>query len=333
MPVEDYSAVHGALADIRTGGARLAADDLGSGYAGFRHLISLKPDIIKLDISLVGGIHRSREQRALASALATFATDIGATVIGEGVEDAEDLDVLRDIGVPWAQGYHLGRPGPYPAEQLIARSGDSQVALVLCCHGCELGHPSGDAGRAPRNCWSQAAPFVAVVVLALIVVIVVLAGRGNSGAKAASVSSAPASPSTSSSPTVSDIYQHVGPSVAVVRTAMGALGTGVIANAAGAVITANHVIADGSAISILFADGTQSTATVASADPTHRHRRAHADDFAAADCARHLRRGRDGGRARRRDRQPARADLQRLRRRHIGLEPHRDDKQRQVQLA
>ena len=114
VPVEDYSAVHGALADIRTGGARLAADDLGSGYAGFRHLISLKPDIIKLDISLVGGIHRSREQRALASALATFATDIGATVIGEGVEGAEDLDVLRDIGVPWAQGYHLGRPGPYP---------------------------------------------------------------------------------------------------------------------------------------------------------------------------------------------------------------------------
>jgi EAL domain-containing protein (putative c-di-GMP-specific phosphodiesterase class I)/ActR/RegA family two-component response regulator len=113
VPVEDYSAIHRALDEVRADGARLAADDLGSGYAGFRHLISLKPDIIKLDISLVGGIHRSREQRALASALATFATDIGATVIGEGVEDAEDLQVLRDIGVPWAQGYHLGKPGPY----------------------------------------------------------------------------------------------------------------------------------------------------------------------------------------------------------------------------
>ena len=49
---------------------------------------------------------------------------------------------------------------------------------------------------------------------------------------------------------------------------MGALGTGVIANASGAVVTANHVIADGSAISIRFADGTESSATVASADPT-----------------------------------------------------------------
>ena len=121
VPIEDYSAVHGALADMRASGTRLAADDLGSGYAGFRHLISLKPDIIKLDISLVGGIHRSREQRALASALATFASDIGAIVIGEGVEDAEDLNVLRDIGVPWAQGYHLGIPGAYPPVTSVDR--------------------------------------------------------------------------------------------------------------------------------------------------------------------------------------------------------------------
>ncbi len=110
--------------------------------------------------------------------------------------------------------------------------------------------------------------LVALVIVALVTVIVALAGRGNSGAKAASVSSASPSPSTTSSPSVSDIFQHVGPSVAVVRTAKGALGTGVIANAAGAVITANHVIADGSAITIRFADGTDSSATVASADPT-----------------------------------------------------------------
>ena len=56
--------------------------------------------------------------------------------------------------------------------------------------------------------------------------------------------------------------------MAVVQTAKGALGTGVIANTAGAVMTANHVIADGSAITIIFADGTKSAATVASADPT-----------------------------------------------------------------
>ena len=112
VPIQDYSAVHRALAEMRGHGARLAADDLGSGYAGFRHLIALQPDIIKLDISLVAGIHRSHPQRALAAALVTFANDIGATVIGEGVEHAAELEVLRGIGVRWAQGYHLGRPAP-----------------------------------------------------------------------------------------------------------------------------------------------------------------------------------------------------------------------------
>jgi EAL domain-containing protein (putative c-di-GMP-specific phosphodiesterase class I)/AmiR/NasT family two-component response regulator len=110
VPIEDYSALHRALAAVRELGAQLAADDLGSGYAGFRHLVTLRPDIIKLDMSLVRGIHRSSGQRALASALVAFAKDVGARVIAEGVEEHEELDTLRTIGVQWAQGFHLGRP-------------------------------------------------------------------------------------------------------------------------------------------------------------------------------------------------------------------------------
>jgi EAL domain-containing protein (putative c-di-GMP-specific phosphodiesterase class I) len=122
VPIEDYAPLHRALSDMRMHGARLAADDLGSGYAGFRHLIALSPDIIKLDISLVSGIHRSRSQRALASALIAFATDVGATVIAEGIEEAEELVVLRDLGVPWGQGYYLGRPAPAtPISHLVTR--------------------------------------------------------------------------------------------------------------------------------------------------------------------------------------------------------------------
>ena len=110
VPVEDYSALHRALAPMRAAGARLAADDLGAGYAGFRHLLNLEPDIIKLDISLIGGIHRSAAQRSLSRALTAFAADVGALVIAEGVEDAAELTAVRDIGIAWAQGYHLGRP-------------------------------------------------------------------------------------------------------------------------------------------------------------------------------------------------------------------------------
>ncbi|MCW2526324.1 MAG: peptidase [Pseudonocardiales bacterium] len=105
-----------------------------------------------------------------------------------------------------------------------------------------------------------------VIILALVVVIALLAVGGGSGSKADSTPSPSPSASSSAPPTVNDIYKAVGPSVAVVETANGALGTGVIATSAGAVLTANHVIADGSAITIVFADGTKSAATVASSD-------------------------------------------------------------------
>ena len=106
-----------------------------------------------------------------------------------------------------------------------------------------------------------------VLVVLLVAVAVLASGAGRDRGRAA------ASPSATPTPTptvsVADIYQRVGPSVAVVRTARGALGTGVIVAADGTVLTANHVIADRSAINLVFADGTKSTATVASADPEH----------------------------------------------------------------
>ncbi len=110
VPIEDYSAIHRALAQPRDAGLRIAADDLGAGYAGFRHLVSLEPDIIKLDISLVTGLDRSSTQRALASALVAFARDVGAVVVAEGIETSAELAVLQDLGVSWGQGYYLGRP-------------------------------------------------------------------------------------------------------------------------------------------------------------------------------------------------------------------------------
>jgi EAL domain-containing protein (putative c-di-GMP-specific phosphodiesterase class I) len=97
---------------MRPQGARLSADDLGSGYAGFRHLVRLQPDIIKLDISLIAGINRSHEQQAMTRALLTFAYEVGAKVVAEGIEEPAELKTLQDLGVPWGQGYLIGRPAP-----------------------------------------------------------------------------------------------------------------------------------------------------------------------------------------------------------------------------
>jgi putative serine protease PepD len=106
-----------------------------------------------------------------------------------------------------------------------------------------------------------------VVLVVLVVAVALLASGGRDRPQA--VASPSATPSPSPTVTVPDIYRRVGPSVAVVRTARGALGTGVIVAADGTVLTANHVIADRSRISLVFSDGTRSTATVASADPKH----------------------------------------------------------------
>jgi S1-C subfamily serine protease len=108
---------------------------------------------------------------------------------------------------------------------------------------------------------------LAVVVLLVILALVLRGGGSAPSARAGAGASPTPSPSATAAPTVADIYQHVGPSVAVIHTAKGALGTGVIASDDGSIVTADHVIADGSAITVLFADGTRSTATVASADP------------------------------------------------------------------
>jgi EAL domain-containing protein (putative c-di-GMP-specific phosphodiesterase class I)/ActR/RegA family two-component response regulator len=112
VPVEDYPALQRALAPMRSQGARLSADDLASGYAGFRHLLRLQPDILKLDISLIAGINRSHEQQALTRALLAFAYEIGAKVVAEGIEEPAELKTLQDLGVPWGQGYLIGRPAP-----------------------------------------------------------------------------------------------------------------------------------------------------------------------------------------------------------------------------
>jgi putative serine protease PepD len=116
---------------------------------------------------------------------------------------------------------------------------------------------------------SRGALAAGIVVLVVLVVAVALlaSGAGRDGPQA--VASPSATPSPSPTVTVPDIYRRVGPSVAVVRTAGGSLGTGVIVAADGTVVTANHVIADRSPISLVFSDGTRSTATVASADPKH----------------------------------------------------------------
>ena len=110
--IDDYIPLVRALDELRGRGVRIAVDDAGVGYAGLQHILRLKPDIIKLDLELTHGVHHDPARRALALSMVRFAADIGAQLVAEGIETKEDLDVLRDLGIRWGQGYHLARPAP-----------------------------------------------------------------------------------------------------------------------------------------------------------------------------------------------------------------------------
>ncbi len=108
--IASYAAVAEAMAPLQHEGLRIAVDDAGAGYASFRHVLDLHPQIIKLDISITHAIDVDRSRRALAAALCGFARETGCGIVAEGVETQAELDAVRTLGIGRAQGYHLGRP-------------------------------------------------------------------------------------------------------------------------------------------------------------------------------------------------------------------------------
>lgn len=118
-----YAEIAAALAPFRAQGLRLAVDDAGAGYASFRHILSLAPDVIKLDIALTRNIDTDKSRQCLARALIGFANATGSKIVAEGVEQAVELAVLRELGVNKAQGYFIGRPAPIETAAEIATPG------------------------------------------------------------------------------------------------------------------------------------------------------------------------------------------------------------------
>jgi EAL domain-containing protein (putative c-di-GMP-specific phosphodiesterase class I) len=108
--IDDYDGLLDSLSRVRERGARLAVDDTGAGFASLGHILHLRPELIKLDCQFTRGIDSDPARRSLAHALVTFARDIGAEVVSEGIETAAELDTVRELGVPYGQGYFLSRP-------------------------------------------------------------------------------------------------------------------------------------------------------------------------------------------------------------------------------
>lgn len=112
--IEDYEELGGAVAELRRRGVRIAADDVGAGFASMRHVLRLSPEIVKLDIDLTREIGRDLPQDALVASLVAFTDRIGAELLAEGIETRDSMLALRSHGVDSGQGYYFARPAPLP---------------------------------------------------------------------------------------------------------------------------------------------------------------------------------------------------------------------------
>jgi EAL domain-containing protein (putative c-di-GMP-specific phosphodiesterase class I) len=121
VSIREYDEIAKAMAPLREQGLRVSVDDTGGGLSSFRHIVSLKPDIVKLPMSLTRNIDTDGARRALASALMQFSKENKCTIVAEGVETAAELKVLRALGITRAQGYFLGRPVPLAAAATLCR--------------------------------------------------------------------------------------------------------------------------------------------------------------------------------------------------------------------
>jgi EAL domain-containing protein (putative c-di-GMP-specific phosphodiesterase class I) len=110
--VQDHEAFRQMLSFFQFHGFRLAVDDVGSGYSGLRSIAELRPDFIKIDMSLIRDIHLHPIKQDLTSTIVRFSNRSGTTLIAEGVETIEELRCLQKIGVRLAQGYLFARPAP-----------------------------------------------------------------------------------------------------------------------------------------------------------------------------------------------------------------------------
>lgn len=168
--VESYAEIRERLQPLRERGLRLAIDDAGAGFASLRHIVELRPHIIKIDRSLVDGLESDLARRSVVTNFMLLALDIGAVVVAEGVETQAELHAVSALGVDAVQGYLMharaatgtisraGRAGPrscvrQPVLRCPSRASPplgSRRSPDANCRtrrfACHLGSPSRTAG-------------------------------------------------------------------------------------------------------------------------------------------------------------------------------------------
>jgi len=125
--IENYTLFVEALKNFTDMGFEVAVGDIGAGYSGLEKIVQLNPRYLKLDMQLVKDIDVSYMQREMTRAVKNFAEKAEAAVIAEGIERDGELEVIREMGIEYGQGYLLGRPTDTFQAPTLARVGGAET--------------------------------------------------------------------------------------------------------------------------------------------------------------------------------------------------------------
>ena len=116
--IHDFSVLKDTVARYKANGFGIALDDLGEGFSSLRLWSEIQPDFVKIDKHFIKNIQNDPIKQEFVRAIQKIATESGSQTIAEGVETREELAVVKDLKINYAQGFLLGRPMPQFLEQL-----------------------------------------------------------------------------------------------------------------------------------------------------------------------------------------------------------------------
>lgn len=108
--LDSVKGLAGRLVELREAGFRIAVDDLGAGYAGLSSFASLKPEVVKIDLSLVRDLDRDPMKRKIVRSISSLCRELEVEIVAEGVETVEESRALTALGCSLQQGFLFARP-------------------------------------------------------------------------------------------------------------------------------------------------------------------------------------------------------------------------------
>jgi EAL domain-containing protein (putative c-di-GMP-specific phosphodiesterase class I)/GGDEF domain-containing protein len=135
--LDDFPRLKQFIEKLREEGFQIAIDDVGTGYNSLLAIAELRPDFVKIDHGLVRNIDTNGAHRALLEAIVQYARHIGTAVLAEGIETRGEMATVINMGIPYGQGYLMGRPAddfrgvPRETREFMQQNAEQRDRLLL----------------------------------------------------------------------------------------------------------------------------------------------------------------------------------------------------------